>query len=119
MPIDRITKNELLTAVAGETGVAKGTVVNVVDRMFEIIADELSLGNEVVITKQVKFGFGITRAIRKGTPTRNPANGETFPHAGRPAGVKIRVNLLSDLKKAAPGPKTAVGKSIIAEKARK
>lgn len=115
---ERVSKNDLIATVAAKTGLEKGTTRNLIDSLFDAIRDELAAGNEVAIAGQVKFSHGVRAAIKKGTPTRNPSTGETSPHAGRPASLRIKATPLKAMKDAVPAPTSKIGKGVLASKAR-
>ena len=67
-----MNKNDLVTAVAGRSGMSKADASRAVDGVFDSIAGALSSGGEVRIV-----GFGtFSVANRKATTGRNPRTGE-------------------------------------------
>jgi DNA-binding protein HU-beta len=76
--MDKLTKSQVLSAIADGTGLPRSTVNDVVNGLFEVIGDELAKGNEINFTGQLKFGFRVTKAIKKGTLVRKPASGHTW-----------------------------------------
>jgi DNA-binding protein HU-beta len=109
-----VSKRDIIAAVEAKTGVKRQLATNVLDAAFEAIGDELAKGNKVSITGYLTFGFRVTKPIRKGTMTRNPFTGEEAPHAGKPAGIRVKVMPGQKLKGRAPAAGTKVGKAIIA-----
>jgi|SRR6516164_3019395 nucleoid DNA-binding protein len=103
----------LISEVAEEMQIQKKDVKEVIEMFFDIIAEELAEGNTVKIGSYCKFGFAISPAVKKGTPVRNPATGETMPSAGRPARLRVNATPLSKLKRGAPGPSTKAGKELL------
>lgn len=108
-----VSKRDIAFAVEEKTGVKRNLAANVIDAALEAIGDELARGNKVSLTGWLTFGFRVRKAIRKGTPTRNPFTGETNPHPGKPASLAIKVIPGKKLKDRAPSGTTKVGKSII------
>lgn len=69
-----MNKNDLISAVAGSTGMSKTDVTTAVDGIFSAITESLTGGTEV---RLVGFGtFSISR--RKATTGRNPRTGEAI-----------------------------------------
>ena len=90
-----MNKNDLIAAVAGNTGMSKSDVTTAIDGVFSAITDSLRGGTEV---RLVGFGtFSISR--RKATTGRNPRTGEAIqiPASNQPKfkagkGLKEAVN---------------------------
>lgn len=69
-----VNKNELIAAVADDTGLAKGDASKAVDAIFDAISGALKKGDEV---RLVSFGtFSVTK--RAASTGRNPRTGETI-----------------------------------------
>lgn len=69
-----MNKNELVDAVAGDTGLTKADAARAVDSVLDSITGALSKGGEVRLV-----GFGTFNvAQRKATTGRNPRTGETI-----------------------------------------
>ena len=69
---DTMTKADLVSAVAVETGLTKADVSRVVDTMPEVVLKEVKKNGECVVP-----GFGkMTKTKRKARKGRNPATGE-------------------------------------------
>ena len=67
-----MNKNDLVTAVAGATGLSKSDAANAVDSVFQAITTSLQSGDEV---RLVGFGtFSVSK--RKASTGRNPRTGE-------------------------------------------
>ncbi len=67
-----MNKDDLVTAVAADTGISKSDGAHAVDAMLESIAGALKDGDEVHLT-----GFGtFSVAYRKASEGRNPRTGE-------------------------------------------
>ena len=69
-----MNKNDLIAAVAGNSGLSKADAAKAVDGMVDAITSSLKSGSEV---RLVGFGtFSISR--RSATSGRNPRTGETI-----------------------------------------
>ena len=69
-----MNKNDLVAAVAGNSGLSKADAAKAVDGMVDAITTSLKSGTEV---RLVGFGtFSISR--RSATTSRNPRTGETI-----------------------------------------
>ena len=69
-----MNKNDLIAAVAGNSGLSKADAAKAVDGMVDAITTSLKSGSEV---RLVGFGtFSISR--RSATTGRNPRTGETI-----------------------------------------
>ncbi len=69
-----MNKNDLVAAVAGNSGLSKADAAKAVDGMVSAITSSLSTGTEV---RLVGFGtFSVSR--RKATTGRNPRTGEAI-----------------------------------------
>ncbi len=67
-----MNKNDLVAAVASDTGMSKSDAAGAVDSVFDTIAGSLSGGNEVRLV-----GFGTFSVVhRKASMGRNPRTGE-------------------------------------------
>ncbi len=90
-----MNKNDLVSAVAGSTGLSKSDTAKAVDGVFNAISSSLSEGTEV---RLVGFGtFSVSH--RKATTGRNPRTGEAIqiPASNQPKfkagkGLKSAVN---------------------------
>lgn len=70
-----MNKNELVTAVAGSTGLSKAEAAKAVDGVFQAITGALKQGDEVRLV-----GFGTFNvAERAQSEGRNPRTGEKIP----------------------------------------
>ena len=67
-----MNKQELIAAVAEETGLGRAEVARAVEAMLTRIGAELQQGNEVRIVNFGTFSVG----ERKASPGRNPRTGE-------------------------------------------
>ena len=110
----RATKVAIAGEVADSVGVPRSQVVKIIDEFFSVIHDELAAGNEVQIAGNIKFGFRVRKAVKKGTLVYNPATQEKQPSAGKPASLVVTARPLKLLKNAAPGANTKIGKQIVA-----
>ncbi len=69
-----MNKNDLVSAVAQQTGLSKADATKAVDGVFDSITTALQRGQEVRVV-----GFGtFSVANRKATTGRNPRTGETI-----------------------------------------
>lgn len=69
-----MNKNELIAAVADDTGLAKGDATKAVDAIFDAISGALKKGDEVRLV-----GFGTFSVSKRAASTgRNPRTGETI-----------------------------------------
>ena len=76
---NNLTKAELISIVAGKTGLKKTQVGNVLDSVFEAIQDALIHGNKFTMT-----GFGtLYPTVRKSRTGRNPQTGEAMVIPGK------------------------------------
>jgi len=90
-----MNKNELVAAVAEDSGLSKADAAKAVDGVFDAITSSLKDGNEV---RLVGFGtFSVSR--RQATTGRNPRTGESIqiPASNQPKfkagkGLKTSVN---------------------------
>lgn len=108
-----ITLTEIADRISDKTGTPRNLNKNVVKALCEVAEEELNAGRAFQIPGLVKFSFGVRKAIRKGTPTRNPWTGEEGKSEGRPASVRIKARVLAKAQKAAPSAASKVGKAII------
>ena len=67
-----MNKQELIAAVAEETGLGRAEVARTVEAMLDRIGAELHRGQEVRIVNFGTFSVG----VRKASPGRNPRTGE-------------------------------------------
>jgi DNA-binding protein HU-beta len=90
-----VNKNDLISAVASDSGLSKADATKAVDAVFDNIANALKGGNDV---RLVGFGtFSVTE--RKASTGRNPRTGQPIqiPASKRPKfsagkGLKDAVN---------------------------
>src|SRR6516164_6557374 len=112
--MSRVTKVGIAGQVAEKLDEPRAVVVKIIDEFFNSVHDELSQGNEVSIANNIKFGFRVRKPIKKGTLVYNPATQEKQPSPGKPASIVVTARPLKNLKTAAPGAATKVGKQIVA-----
>ncbi|CAN5223964.1 HU family DNA-binding protein [soil metagenome] len=89
-----LNKNDLVAAIAAESGQSQAAVSGVVDAFFSVVSKSVHEGTKVAIPGWISFEQ-THRAARAG---RNPATGETIQIAAS-KGVKIAAG--SKLKAAA------------------
>lgn len=92
----RLTKAELIAAIAEATGLSKFQARKAVDAFTATVTEALKKGDEV---RLVGFGTFLSVKREEGT-TRNPRTGETVR---RPAGVTARFRVGSELKNSLGG----------------
>jgi DNA-binding protein HU-beta len=69
-----VNKNDLVAAIASNTGLSKADSTRAVDEVFDVITKSLKQGDEVRLV-----GFGtFTVSNRAATQGRNPRTGETI-----------------------------------------
>ena len=69
-----MTKNDLISSVAADSGLSKADATKAVDAVFDSIEKSLKSGNEVRLV-----GFGtFSVADRKASTGRNPRTGESI-----------------------------------------
>jgi integration host factor subunit alpha len=74
-----IVKNDLIDKITAETGLSRKECLSVVDSILEIMKDDLSHGNSVMIS-----GFGKWTVKNKGARRgRNPQTGEDLTISAR------------------------------------
>ncbi len=82
----KMTKSQMLQALAEKTGMAKKDVANFMDVLMEMALDEVKTNGEFVLP-----GIGkLVKVHRKARQGRNPATGETIQIAAKTV-VKFRV----------------------------
>jgi nucleoid DNA-binding protein len=108
-----VSKSQLVSRVSEETGLAKRDVAVIVDEFLEEIGEAINQGNRVSLAGWLSFGFGKSAAIKKGTQVRNPFTGETGPHPGKRAALRIRVRPGKKLKAFVPSATSKVGKELM------
>jgi DNA-binding protein HU-beta len=69
-----VNKNDLVAAVASNTGLSKADSTRAVDEVFDVITKSLKQGDEV---RLVGFGTFVV-STRAATQGRNPRTGETI-----------------------------------------
>jgi DNA-binding protein HU-beta len=88
-----MNKGELVAAMADKAGVSQKDAGACLDAMFETIAAQVSMGNEVAITGWLKA----ERANTSARVGRNPQTGEALQV---PAGTRTKLTVGSKLKAA-------------------
>lgn len=82
----KMTKSQIMNALAESTGLSKKEVVNFMDKLVELAYSEVKTNGEFVLPGFGKF-VKVHRAARMG---RNPATGESIQIAAKTV-VKFRV----------------------------
>lgn len=112
--VPEVKMNDLIEAVAEDLDMTKTDVRDVIKTFFEIAVEELKEGNQVALTPYMRIKFKIKPAIKKGTMTRNPGTGETYPRpTAKPAEISVAIRPLTGFTSATPAVSSKVGKSII------
>lgn len=88
-----MNKGELTAAMADRAGVTNKDAGACLDAMFDIIAEQVSAGNEVAIT-------GWLKAERANTSARTGRNPQTGQPIHVPAGTRTKLSVGSKLKAA-------------------
>ena len=88
-----MNKGELTASMADRAGVSQKDAAACLEAMFHIIAEQVSVGNEVAITGWLK----IQRANTSARTGRNPQTGEPIQV---PAGTRTKLTVGSKLKAA-------------------
>lgn len=89
-----LNKNDLVAAVAAESGLSQAAVSGVVDSLFSVLAKSLGEGTKV----SIPGWLAVERTHRAAREGRNPATGETIQIA---AGYGVKLSAGSKLKAAA------------------
>lgn len=90
-----MNKSELVSEIAGDTGLSQAAVDSVLVAMFDIVEKKVAnQGQDITIPGYIKF----ERTYRKPRKGRNPQTGETIDVPGANA---MKVSAGSKLKKAA------------------
>ena len=91
-----LNKNDLVAAVAADSGQSQATVSGVVDALFAVLAKSVGEGTKV----SIPGWLSVERTHRAAREGRNPATGATIQIAAS-KGVKVAAG--SKLKAAAKG----------------
>lgn len=89
-----LNKNDLVAAVAAESGLSQAAVSGVVDSLFAVLAKSVGEGTKV----SIPGWLSVERSHRAAREGRNPATGEPI-HI--PAGYGVKLSAGSKLKAAA------------------
>jgi len=111
------TLGALAEAVAEDCDISKRLALDVLRSVIANVQLELQDGNEVKIPGFVSFQYRVRPGKKKGTVVRNPFDGtERKLDAAQPAKILVRPRVSTAIRNAAPSPRTAAGKAIMAEK---
>lgn len=99
MPTNRMSKTELIEAIAGQSGLEKKQVSAVLDALSDVVYKELKAQHEVVIPGLVKLASVTKPAVpeREGI---NPFTKEPTVFKAKPARTVIKPRPLKALKDA-------------------
>ena len=89
-----LNKNDLVAAVAADSGQSQAAVSGVVDALFAILAKSVGEGTKV----SIPGWLSVERTHRAAREGRNPATGATIQI---PAGYGVKISAGSKLKAAA------------------
>ncbi|MES1211992.1 MAG: HU family DNA-binding protein [Leifsonia sp.] len=89
-----LNKNDLVAAVAADSGQSQAAVSGVVDSLFAVLAKSVGEGTKV----SIPGWLSVERTHRAAREGRNPATGATIQI---PAGYGVKVSAGSKLKAAA------------------
>jgi nucleoid DNA-binding protein len=111
------TLGALADVVAEDCEITKRLALEVLRSVIANVQYELQSGNEVRIPGFVSLQFRVRAGKKKGTVVRNPFDGtERKLDAAIPPKIIVRPRASTAIRNAAPSPRTAVGKAIMAEK---
>jgi len=111
------TLGALADIVADDCGITKRLALDVLRSVISNVQEELKSGNEVKIPGFVSFQYRVRAGKKKGTVVRNPFDGsERKLDAAIPPKIIVRPRVSTAIRNAAPQPRTAAGKRIMAEK---
>ena len=99
MPTNRMSKTELIEAIAGQSGLEKKQVSAVLDALSDVVYKELKAQHEVVIPGLLK----LTSVTKPAVPERegiNPFTKEPTIFKAKPARTVIKPRPLKALKDA-------------------
>jgi len=99
MPTNRMSKTELIEAIAGQSGLEKKQVSAVLDALSDVVYRELKAQHEVVIPGLLK----LTSVTKPAVPERegiNPFTKEPTTFKAKPARTVIKPRPLKALKDA-------------------
>jgi DNA-binding protein HU-beta len=99
MPANRMSKTELIEAIAGQSGLEKKQVSAVLDALSDVVYKELKAQHEVVIPGLLK----LTSVTKPAVPERegiNPFTKEPTVFKAKPARTVIKPRPLKALKDA-------------------
>ena len=102
---EKLMKSGLIKHLVENSELTREQVVIALDALSETLVaclDPKGIG-EFTLPGLLKVQRRQRPAIKKGTLVRNPATGETYPHAGRPVSWRVKLRPLSRLKAAAEG----------------
>ena len=101
-----MTKTQVLASLAESTGLSKGQVGDVIEKMGRLIGSELNAGNPFNVPGLMKVTTRIKAAVPAG-PRTNPFTGETKMGEAKPAQTIVKVRPLKGLKDSVTSPSAA------------
>ena len=101
-----MTKTQVLTSLAESTGLSKGQVSDLIEKLGTLIGSELNEGNAFNVPGLMKVTTRIKAAVPAG-PRTNPFTGETKMGEAKPAQTIVKVRPLKGLKDLVTAPPAA------------
>jgi len=101
-----MTKTQVLTSLAESTGLSKGQVSDLIEKLGTLIGSELNEGNAFNVPGLMKVTTRIKAAVPAG-PRTNPFTGETKRGEAKPAQTIVKVRPLKGLKDLVTAPPAA------------
>ena len=101
-----MTKTQVLTSLAESTGLSKGQVSDLIEKLGTLIGSELNEGNAFNVPGLMKVTTRIKAAVPAG-PRTNPFTGETKVGEAKPAQTIVKVRPLKGLKDLVTAPPAA------------
>ena len=101
-----MTKTQVLSSLAESTGLSKGQVSDLIEKLGTLIGSELNEGNAFNVPGLMKVTTRIKAAVPAG-PRTNPFTGETKMGEAKPAQTIVKVRPLKGLKDLVTAPPAA------------
>jgi nucleoid DNA-binding protein len=97
-PKKKMTKSQLMSDLADQTGLTKSQVEGVFDALQNTIKRELGGIGELTALPGLLKIRKVVKPARKARPGRNPATGEAITISAKPASKGVKVSTLKTLK---------------------
>jgi len=101
-----LTQSQMVAAVADRADLSRADAKRALDALDEIVLEELGNAQKVRLGGLVQLTVRVKPATKK-RPGRNPATGEEFTIAAKPASVDVRARPLARAKAALPSVQKA------------